>query len=123
MPYQDARRILGTEAIIGLTVETPEQARAAEVLEVDYLGVSTIFATPTKTDTIHEWGIAGLQNLRAQSRHTLVAIGGLNKENAAQIVRAGADGLAIVSAICAAPDPEKSSRELRQIIDAEKSLR
>lgn len=121
MPYEEARRILGPQAIIGLTVETPVQAVAAEKLDADYLGVSAIFATPTKTDTINEWGISGLKDLRGKSRHILVAIGGLNKQNTSQIIRAGADGVAVVSAICAAADPEKASREIREIIDAEKS--
>jgi thiamine-phosphate pyrophosphorylase len=120
MPYREARCILGPDAIIGLTVETPEQAREAESLDTDYLGVSAIFATPTKTDTINEWGIEGLKALRKNSGHILIAIGGLNSQNVQQIIRAGADGIAVVSAICAAPDPDRASRELREIIDAEK---
>jgi thiamine-phosphate pyrophosphorylase len=122
MPYSDARRILGPDAIIGLTVETPEQARAADTLDADYLGVSAIFATPTKTDTMNEWGISGLSELRKKSRHILVAIGGLNKQNVQQIISAGADGVAVVSAICAAVDPENASRELRELIDAARNM-
>jgi len=118
MPYKDARRIIGPEAIIGLTVETMDQAIEAEKLDADYLGVSTIFATPTKTDTINEWGIDGLKKLRAISRHKLVAIGGINPGNTRDIIEAGADGVAVVSAICAASDPRKASKELRSIINS-----
>jgi thiamine-phosphate pyrophosphorylase len=118
MPYAEARRIMGPEAIIGLTVESEEQARLAESLDADYLGVSTIFPTPTKTDTVYTWGIGGLQRLSRRKRHPLVAIGGLHEGNAADIIRAGADGIAVVSAVCAAADPEAAARGLRRIIDA-----
>jgi thiamine-phosphate pyrophosphorylase len=84
---------------------------------VDYLGVSPIFSTPTKTDTTTEWGIEGLRVLRSKSHHTLVAIGGIDSSNAQAIVEAGADGLAVVSAICAAPDPNDASSKLRTMIE------
>ncbi|HSW49095.1 MAG TPA: thiamine phosphate synthase [Bryobacteraceae bacterium] len=117
LDYDDARRLLGPDRFIGLSVETMEQALAAECLDVDYLGVSPIFSTPTKTDTGGAWGIEGLRLLRAQSRHRLIAIGGLNQGNAREVVGAGADGIAVVSAVCAAPEPESAARELRRIID------
>lgn len=116
MPYQEARRLMGPTAIVGLTIETMDQARQAENLDADYLGVSTIFGTPTKTDTVNEWGLDGLQHLREQTKHLLVAIGGINKSNAANVIQTGADGIAIVSAICAAPDPESAAKELSLII-------
>lgn len=117
MSYGDSRRLMGTDAIIGLSIETMEQAVEAENLDVDYLGVSPIFATSTKTDTTTEWGIEGLRTLRTRSRHTLVAIGGINPSNAAAVMEAGADGLAVISAICSSPDPEEASRQLRAIIE------
>ena len=73
---------------------------------------------PTKTDTHGEWGLAGLARIRAFSRHPLVAIGGLNAENAAEVVAAGADAIAVVSAVCAADDPWGAARELSRIIHA-----
>ncbi len=94
-----------------------DQAIEAENLDVDYLGVSPIFATPTKTDTMTEWGIEGLRTLRTKSRHTLIAIGGINPSNAGAVIEAGADGLAVVSAICSSPNPEEVSRQLRTIIE------
>jgi thiamine-phosphate pyrophosphorylase len=116
MPYPLARKLLGPQAIIGLSVETPEQVEAAEAFDVNYLGVSAIFATPTKTDTRNHWGLDGLRKVRAMTRHPLVAIGGINASNAAEIMKAGADSLAVVSAICSTPDPQKATEHLRSII-------
>ena len=107
-----ARRLLGPGAIVGLTVERWEDVEEAQDLEVDYLGVSPVFATPTKTDTKGAWGLQGLARIRAYSRHPLVAIGGLNAANIAEVVRAGADGVAVVSAICAAPEPQQAAMDL-----------
>jgi len=116
MPYPLARAVLGKKMIIGLSVETWEDVEAAEKWDVDYLGVSPVFATPTKTDTKGSWGLEGITRIRSFSRHPLVAIGGLNATNTGAAVRAGADGIAVVSAICAAPDPFAAARELCRII-------
>nr|MBO2500392.1 thiamine phosphate synthase [Acidimicrobiia bacterium] len=118
MAYPDARALLGPDAIIGLSVETPEDVREAEGFDVDYLGVSPIFPTPTKTDTEGAWGLDGLAEVRRMSRHRLVAIGGLNATNAADAIRAGADAVAVVSAICAAADPRRAAEELAAVVDA-----
>ena len=118
MPYEIARKLMGPKAIIGLSVETWEDVERAEALDAAYLGVSPIFATPTKTDTKGAWGLDGLARIRTFSRHPLVAIGGLNASNAEAVVMAGADGVAVVSAICASPDPLATSRELAEIISA-----
>ncbi len=116
MPYEMARSLMGPGGIVGLSVETWEDVEEAENLDCDYLGVSPVFATPTKTDTKGAWGLDGLARIRAFSRHPLVAIGGINPANAAQVVAAGGDCLAVVSAICAADDPEAVSRELVDLI-------
>lgn len=113
----EARRILGPSAVIGLSVETPAQADAAEDLDLDYLGVSPIFATPTKPDAGTPWGLAGLRDLRRRTGRVLVAIGGIGADNAAAVLEAGADGLAVVSAICSAEDPEAAARSIRAVID------
>lgn len=118
MPYETARTLMGPNAIIGLSVETWEDVERAEKLDVDYLGVSPVFETPTKTDTKGSWGLEGLSKIKAFSRHPLVAIGGLNPGNAKAVVLAGADSVAVVSAICAAPDPFTVSKELHEIIEA-----
>ena len=117
MDYESARRRLGPDAIIGLSVETAGQARAAEGLGVEYLGVGPVFPTATKADAAAVLGLAGLAQARAILRHKLVAIGGIGVGNARQAMDAGADGVAVVSAICAADDPEEAARRLRQAID------
>jgi thiamine-phosphate pyrophosphorylase len=112
MPYTLARKLLGPNRIIGLSVETWEDVVAAQEMDLDYIGVSPVFATPTKTDTKAPWEITGLSRIKAYSRHPLVAIGGLNAGNMDQAIRAGADAVAVVSAICAARDPFESARTL-----------
>nr|WP_320133385.1 thiamine phosphate synthase [uncultured Holophaga sp.] len=108
----DARRLLGPDAILGLSVETWEEVERAQEQPVDYLGVSPVFGTPTKADTKGAWGLEGLARIRAFSRHPLVAIGGIHAGNIAEVVKAGAEGIAVVSAICSAGDPEAAAREL-----------
>jgi len=112
MPYKTARRLMGPDSIIGLSVETWEDVITAQDLSVDYIGVSPVFSTPTKTDTKEPWGIAGLERIKAYSRHPLVAIGGINLSNTARIIRAGADSIAVVSAICSAENPFEATRRL-----------
>lgn len=112
MPYGKTRELLGTDALIGLSVETWEDVEMAQDLDLAYIGVSPVFSTPTKTDTKAPWGMEGLARIKAFSRHPLVAIGGLNAANTAAAVRAGADMVAVVSAICSAKDPFKAAGEL-----------
>ncbi len=116
MPYADARRLLGPEAIIGLSVESDADALAAETLDVDYLGLSPVFTTPTKTELTKQLGLEGVAAIRHISRHRLVAIGGLNSNNIPAVLSAGADGIAAVSAICSAPDPMLATQQLLQQI-------
>lgn len=118
MPYVIARRLMGNKAIIGLSVETWADVEESQKLDVDYIGVSPVFATATKADTKNPWGLAGLSRVKAFSRHPLVAIGGINESNARAVVEAGADCLAVVSAICAAPDPQVAARKLSGIINS-----
>jgi thiamine-phosphate pyrophosphorylase len=118
MDAERARRLLGPGAIIGLSIETVEQARAAVSLDVDYLGVGPVFATATKMDAAPPLGLEGLAQVRAISRRPIVAIGGIGPQNVRQAIHSGADGVAVVSAICAADDPERTARQLRQSIDA-----
>ena len=101
MPYPLARELLGPRAIIGLSVETLDQAVAAEQLDVNYLGLSPVFATTTKTELTSQLDLEGVRQIRARSSHRLVAIGGINSGNAESVIQSGADGLAVVSAICA----------------------
>ncbi len=119
LPVKIARELLGPEAIIGLSVENLQQLEEAQHLPVDYLAISPVFPTPTKTDfsSPAAWGLAGLRQARSLTALPLVAIGGINEENAAEVISAGADGLAVVSAICASPDPEQAARALKEKIE------
>ncbi|MBN1470222.1 MAG: thiamine phosphate synthase [Syntrophaceae bacterium] len=118
MPYKIVRKIMGRKAIIGLSVETWEDVVASQKLDVSYIGVSPVFLTPTKTDTKGAWGIEGIARIKAFSRHPLVAIGGLNESNIREVVRAGAQCIAVVSAICASPNPKEASRRINKIINS-----
>ena len=118
MPAEDARRLLASTMFIGWSVETLEQVRQAEQLPVDYLGISPVFATPTKTDTAPPWGLEGLRHARAGSRLPLVAIGGIHEHNAASVIAHGADGVAVVRALCAADDPRQAASRLLGAVQA-----
>lgn len=117
MPPDEARRLLPAEMFIGWSVEHPAQVVQSAGLPVDYLGVSPVFATPTKTDTAEPWGLDGLRSVRAATALPLVAIGGLHTGNAQQVLQAGADGLAVVSALCSAEDPRAAAASLRALCD------
>ena len=80
--------------------------------DLDYVAASPVFSTTTKTNTIVEWGLDGLRWIRSVSRHPLVAIGGIHSNNVASIFKAGADSVAVISAIVSADDPERAAREL-----------
>jgi thiamine-phosphate pyrophosphorylase len=107
---------MGQKAIIGLSVEKWEDVEASQKLDLSYIGVSPVFSTPTKTDTKDAWGLEGLAKIKAYNRHPLVAIGGINESNVQEVVKAGADCIAVVSAISAAPDPEMAARNINNLI-------
>ncbi len=116
LPLHAARAIVGSRLIIGISVESVEDALWAEQNGADYLGVSPIYTTPTKADTAAPLGLEGLRAIRQAVRIPLVGIGALNRDNAGDVIQAGADGVAVVSAIVAARDPESAARELLQTI-------
>ena len=113
-----ARAILGPDAILGVSLDDPEQARAVDPALVDYVAHGPFAATATKADAGGPVGAAGLAAARRLTGLPLIAIAGIDALNAAAAMRAGADGVAVVSAIMAAADPEAASRELRAVIDA-----
>ena len=117
MPATLARQLIGPDMILGLSVENEEQLRAAQDLPVDYLGISAIFATPTKTNIVKKWGIAGLEQAVKGSRLPLVAIGGINAANIREIAQTKVDGIALVSAICHATSPQQASKMLLNLMD------
>lgn len=118
MPVADARALLPAGSIIGWSVETPVDLARAAALPLDYLAISPVFATRTKADTAPPWGLSGLSRARAATALPLVAIGGVDAGNARALHDAGADGLAVVSALCAADDPCRAARRLRQAFGA-----
>lgn len=106
--------------LLGYSLEYEEQLDQQASTVSDYLALSPVFATPTKLDTTTVWALEGLRAMRPRTHKPLVAIGGINKENAYEVMRAGADCLAIVSAICSAPSPAHAAEAIRNEI--EKSL-
>src|SRR5262245_21067042 len=128
MAVEDARRLLGREAIIGLSIKTTAQAEAAPLDLLDYVGVGGVFATTSKDNTSAPIGPAGLARIadvfrRRAPAFPLCAIAGIDAGNAGQTVAAGADGVAVISALSLAPDPQAAARELRGIVDAARATR
>ncbi len=115
MPYEIARRLLGPSKIIGLSVENLDELREANSLDVDYIAVSPVYSTATKTDTAPPFGLEGLRSAVAISRHPSVAIGGMNASTAPDVLATGVDGIAVVSAICSASDPKLAAEELKSL--------
>lgn len=102
---------------IGYSIEHLEQLQNQDALVSDYLGISPVFGTATKTDTITEWKLEGIRKIRALSHKPLVAIGNMNCNNAYGAIKAGADCIAVVSAICQADDPMKAAWAIREQIE------
>ncbi|MBU1040429.1 MAG: thiamine phosphate synthase [Proteobacteria bacterium] len=112
MPAKLARHLLGQSALIGLSVERLEHIREAERLDVDYYGVSPIYPSATKPELTSPWGLGGLAEARRATARPLVAIGGIDASNAGEVLGAGADGVAVVSAVCSAADPLRAAEDL-----------
>lgn len=111
LPIEAARALLGPGAIIGLSTNNPEEARAAEAAGADYIAVGAIFATASKFDT-RPASLERLQQVKAAASVPVVAIGGINLTNIADVVRSGADAAAVISAVCAAPDIHAAAAQL-----------
>ena len=114
LPVSVARERLGGDAIVGRSVSTPAAAREAEAAGADYLGVGAVFGTASK-ETTPEQSNVGLERIRAVHEAVdipFVGIGGVTPENAESVAAAGADGVAVISAITAADDPEAATRRL-----------
>jgi thiamine-phosphate pyrophosphorylase len=118
LPAEDARALLGPDAILGVSLDEVEQARAVDPEYLDYVAYGPFAATATKRDAGAPIGAAGLTAVRALTALPLVAIGGMSEANLGDAIRAGADGIAVVSAIMTAADPKAAARDLRARIDA-----
>src|SRR5512144_2887302 len=122
MPVPDARLLLGRGAIIGLSVKTVEQALAAPLEHLDYVAIGGVYGTASKDNTAAPIGIAGLREIvriiRARdAKCPICAIAGIDESNAADVIAAGADGVAVISALSLAPDPAKAAQDLRAVVD------
>ena len=104
LPYGDARRIMGAGKLIGLSTHNPEQVKEASNLKPDYIGFGPIFKPGSKQDHNPVVGVQGLKEIRRLTSLPIFAIGGMTVENVAEVMKAGADGVAVISAIVAAPD-------------------
>jgi thiamine-phosphate pyrophosphorylase len=123
MRVEDARRLLGPQAIIGLSIKSVALANAAPIDQLDYVGVGGVYATTSKDNPDPPIGTAGLRDLvatfRARKRGLPVCgIAGIDATNAAAVIAAGADGVAVISALSMQADPQAAARELRGVIDA-----
>ncbi|MDI6872717.1 MAG: thiamine phosphate synthase [Actinomycetota bacterium] len=118
LPASVARNILGAGAVLGVSAGSVEEALAAEREGADYLGVGPVFPTPSKPDAGEPLGLEGLRAIRRAVGLPLVAIGGINEENLEGVFEAGADGIAVISAVASAWDMEEAVRRLRRAVDA-----
>jgi thiamine-phosphate pyrophosphorylase len=123
MTVEDARALLGPDAIIGLSIKTVEAAAAAPVELIDYAGIGGVFSTTSKEQQSAPIGTEGLARIIAVLRRRaeklpLCGIAGIDESNAAAVIAAGADGVAVISALSLSPDPAAAARRLREIVDA-----
>jgi thiamine-phosphate pyrophosphorylase len=118
MPSLIARRLLGPDKILGLSVTQALELATVDPAIVDYVGLGPVFATGTKPDAAPPLGLDGFTALRQRIPLPVVAIGGIGRDQATDVIKAGADGIAVISAICAAADATAAARDLRQQIMA-----
>jgi thiamine-phosphate pyrophosphorylase len=123
MSVKIARKILGPDRIIGLSLNQLDHINDEAFTFADYLAVSPVFNTATKLDTSPAWGLDGLRKAREKTDMPLIAIGSIKSDNAGEVVVAGADCVAVVTAIVAAQDPESATRTLVETVrEAKKRL-
>jgi thiamine-phosphate pyrophosphorylase len=111
LPAEEVRTILGSGKIIGVSTHNTEQARAAQSAGADYIGFGPLFPTRTK-DAGQLQGIESLRQVRDAVTLPMIAIGGINIENIGEAITAGAEGVAVISAVLSAPDLRKTAREM-----------
>jgi thiamine-phosphate pyrophosphorylase len=122
MAIEDARRLLGSSAIVGLSVKSVAEADAVRVDLIDYVGSGGVYATSSKQQKNAPIGPAGLARIVAALRRRapqlpVCGIAGIDASNAAEVIAAGADGVAVISALSLVSDPEAAARGLRDIVD------
>lgn len=122
MAVEDARALLGRDAIVGASIKTVEAAEAVPIDLIDYAGVGGIYATLSKQQKSAPIGTEGFARVagvlrRRAPKLPLVGIAGIDATNAAAAIAAGADGIAVISALSLVPDPRAAARVLRAIVD------
>jgi thiamine-phosphate pyrophosphorylase len=122
MAVDDVRRLLGPRAIIGLSIKTVEQAQAAPIDLLNYVGIGGVYSTLSKQQKSKPIGVEGLARIVAVFRarapkFPMCGIAGIDASNTAAVIAAGADGVAVISALSLAPDPSVAARELRGVVD------
>lgn len=128
MTVEDARRLLGPNAIIGLSIKTMAQAEAAPINLLDYVAIGGVFATTSKDNPDPPVGVEGFRAIAAVVRRRapvlpVVAIAGIDAGNAASVIAAGADGVAVISALSLVPDPAAAAHQLRSVVDEALAMR
>ncbi len=118
MPLAEVRRLVGPDKFIGLSASRREYILAPDAEAADYLGIGPVYAQQTKPGTATPHGVEGFRALRALTKKPVMAIGGMKADNSAPILAAGADGLAVVSAIVSADDPEAATRQIAALFNA-----
>ncbi|MBQ0006389.1 MAG: thiamine phosphate synthase [Alistipes sp.] len=116
MSAAQARQILGPEKIIGLSVENFDQVQQAEMLDVDYIAASPVYRTKTKKDTKTAFRPEGVEKIVRMSSHPVIGIGRMNTDTAPEVIRRGADGVAVVSAIISARNPRMAAQTIAQAV-------
>lgn len=122
LPYRVARRILGKDKIIGLTVHSVLEAKEAQRLGANYVGVSAIFTTRTKGDAGRPVGTALIKEIKRQISIPVIAIGGINLLNAKEVIEVGADGLCAISAVVTKRDVKKEIEKFQLLFLAKESV-
>ncbi len=122
MAAEDARRLLGPDAIIGLSINTEVLAEAAPIEALDYVGIGGVYATTSKDQKKAPIGVDGLRRIvdvfrRRDPKFPSCAIAGINATNAAATITAGADGVSVISALSLAPDPTVAAKTMRAVVD------
>ncbi|MGA7826339.1 MAG: bifunctional hydroxymethylpyrimidine kinase/phosphomethylpyrimidine kinase [Geobacteraceae bacterium] len=117
----EARRLLGAEALIGISTHTLEEALRAEAEGADYIGFGAMYPTESK-DVRYLPGPAALAEIRSRVQIPIVAIGGITRDNAPAVIDAGADSLAVISSVLASPDPHLAARELSLLFNRKQSV-
>ncbi len=116
LPVAAARSLSPPSFIIGASVGSVEEGLAAERDGADYIALSPVFSTPTKDDAGPGHGLEVLCGLRAAVKIPVIAIGGINSGNVRDVVEAGADGVAVISAVLGADDVEAAARSMRELV-------